>query len=243
MRTDCDLTLFANPSEETAFRQVEALFARVLPGSRVLSNVYVPAASKSPHSGPVTTEYDIIVVSPIGVIVFEVKGWAGAKLFREYVPATGRSRWMLRFDSFSNGRRLSFYEERRNALKQCISKVNLLRKSLNCWVSHFVLFTHDQLEIEAGMSDFLLHLCDLDDVPGRVAKLRQSHGDLDKPLDARMVNAIADSLLEIGNDISPEIHQRNVQDYLDVLASRKRGHRSRTASCQQSAPGLLEHPF
>lgn len=203
MRNDNEPSL-SNESEQRAHARIKELFEQACPGARVLTNVIIPTNADISVS-PATAEYDVIVVCRYGVIHFEVKGWSGKELFSE-VDSRGRGRWFLRFHGTDK------IEERRNALKQCVGKTRILRQELKVWTQHYVVFTSPDLEIAPNMSPYLVRMSELGIVPRLVrAKHKEMCG---ANLDQRTIDAIADSLLEIGAEITPEMHKANVEAYV-----------------------------
>ncbi|WP_234265123.1 nuclease-related domain-containing protein [Hydrogenophaga sp. NFH-34] len=219
MRNDNEPCL-ASESEMQAHNQLKEIFERACPGCRVLTNVIIRTGLDI-SAGSATAEYDVIVVWKYGLVHFEVKGWRGSYLFSE-TDHHGQSRWYMRFNDEVKP------DERSNALKQCVGKTRLLREQLGIWTQHYVLFTHPDLEVAPDMSVYLVTSKEVTMLPRLI---RQKHKDVcEKFIDQRMIDAIADVLLEAGAGLTPEMHLANVMAYVNARKQRETAKLSDSSS-------------
>lgn len=195
----------SSPSERKAHAAVLASFGTLFPEGRALTNVILATGAER---GPQTSEYDIIFVCRAGIIVFEVKGWANGILrSRKDDSGTGTHDWWIE-------RPDGAVVPVRDPVAQGGFKVRYLLDELpGVHTTQYTVLSEESLELDPTVNAHVVRLVDLSYL-ARVTKAtaKKFHGQ--SLLDERTVNAIADSLVELSLQHTPQAHLRSISEWV-----------------------------
>ncbi|MBS3912828.1 MAG: NERD domain-containing protein [Hydrogenophaga sp.] len=210
MHTPTDPTI-SSPSERKAYAAVLATFGALFPEGRALTNVILATGAER---GPQTSEYDIIFVCRAGIIVFEVKGWTNGVLrSKKDDSGTGTHDWWIERPNGS-------VDPVRDPVAQGGFKVRYLLDELpGVHTTQYTVLSEESLELDPTVNAHVVRIVDLAYL-ARVTKAtaKKFHGQ--SLLDERTVNAIADALVELSLQHTPQTHLRSISEWVGIKGGR-----------------------
>jgi hypothetical protein len=203
--TDIRPKTVSNDSEARAFTAIVQTFGLHFPEGRLLTNVILPTGTVR---GPETSEYDIIFVCRTGIIVFEVKGWSNGRLCsRKTQDGNGVHEWWIERPDGS-------VEPVRDPVDQGGYKIRYLLDELKgIHATQYTVLTEDTLELEQTVNSHVVQLRDLPYL-SRITKSTAKKFYGPHLLSESVVNAIADSMLELSQQYNPQQHAQSIAQWI-----------------------------
>ncbi len=211
-------------SEAYGCARILQAFKPVFPETRVLQNIIMPMDG---IGGCPTAEFDVIVVCPAGVYVFEIKGHTG-KSIEITKTESGAHRWKIHKDYGA--------VEIQDPLVQGGRKIKYLRESIKGpLIRGFVYFTNEAIALDPKTNADVITSNDLEYL---VRSLKYEAKRRDKIQSEAEINRIADAILELSQNFTIEEHIQNCLQAGEF----QRQNRNAKFSAKSSAQKKYPHP-
>lgn len=192
------MTKFVNPSEENGCEKIEQSFKLIFPEMRLLHNVILPMEFEGHVK---SAEYDAIVICTAGVYIFEIKGHKKGHI-TAFKDEQGIRYWKHHTAFGVN--------DIPDPIVQGSVKQRYLHESLECLLRYYVYFPSDEITIDQKLPFTVIGNTELTYVP-RVVKGEAKRWK--RLISTETVNIIADSIIELSQGMTPEIHHRNCIEF------------------------------